>query len=71
MEVCFDHQADALYIKLRNGKFAKNKVVDDDTILDYDYGGNLLGVEMLSVSRHVPAKDLFCIKVNLPIKAVA
>lgn len=71
MEITLDPQADALYIKVRDGKFAKNKVIDDDTILDYDSKGHLLGIEILSASKWISSKDLSYIKVNPPLKAKA
>ena len=36
MEISLDWKADALYIKFQEGKFARNKRVDDDTIIDLD-----------------------------------
>ena len=39
MEISLDLKADALYIKFQEGKFAKNKSIDDDTIIDLDSKG--------------------------------
>lgn len=61
-----DWQADALYIKFQNGKFARNQRVDDDTMIDLDAKGRLLGIEILNVTKKVPAKDLSGIRVKLP-----
>ena len=36
MEISLDLKADALYIKFQEGKFAKNKRIDEDTIIDLD-----------------------------------
>ena len=36
MEITYDKKADAMYIEFRKGKFAKNKKMDDVTIIDLD-----------------------------------
>ena len=58
MEIRFDKNADAMYIELRRGKFAKNKKVDDFTIIDMDKEGNILGIELLDVSKRIPSESL-------------
>jgi len=68
MEISLDLKADALYIKFQEGKFAKNKKMDEDTIIDLDAKGRLLGIEMLNVTKKVPAKDLSDVSVKLPLK---
>ena len=54
MKITLDKEADAMYIELRNGKFAKNKEIDPLTILDLDSKGNILGIEILDVSKRIP-----------------
>ena len=44
MEHAYDNDADAIYIEFRKGEFAKNKKMDDFTILDLDGEGNILGI---------------------------
>ena len=58
MEITYDKEADAVYIKLRDGKFAKNKQLDDNTILDLDKNNNVLGIELLWVSEWMSQKSL-------------
>ncbi|MBI4140213.1 DUF2283 domain-containing protein [Candidatus Woesearchaeota archaeon] len=58
MEITYDKQADAMYIEFRKGEFAKNKKIDDFTIIDLDKDGNLLGIELLDVSQRIPAESL-------------
>ena len=69
MEISLDLKADALYIKFQEGKFAKNKRIDDDTIIDLDSKERLLGIEILNVTKKVPVKDLAGISVKLPLRA--
>jgi len=68
MEISLDLKADALYIKFQEGKFAKNKRIDEDTIIDMDAKGRLLGIEMLNVTKKVSVKDLSDVSVKLPLK---
>ena len=58
MKVTYDPDADAMYVKLTNEKFSKTKVIDYNTILDLDKNGNVIGIELLFVSKRLP-KDFF------------
>ncbi|MEK6846285.1 MAG: DUF2283 domain-containing protein [Nanoarchaeota archaeon] len=58
MEITYDKEADALYIKFRDGEFAKNKKIDDFTVIDFDEKGNILGIELLDASQRIPAESL-------------
>ncbi len=58
MRITFDKEADALYIEFVEGKFHSNKKIDDETIIDLDSKGNILGIELLSVSKRIPLKSL-------------
>jgi len=71
MEISLDLKADALYIKFQEGKFAKNKKIDEDTIIDLDKKGGLLGIEMLNVTKKIPIKNLSNVNVKLPLRAVS
>jgi len=67
MEIKIDLKADALYIRFQKGKFAKNKVIDEDTIVDFDKKGRLLGIEMLNITQRVPLKQLTDVNVKIPV----
>jgi len=67
MEIKIDLKADALYIRFQKGKFAKNKVIDEDTIVDFDKKGRLLGIEMLNITQRVPLKQLTDVNVKIPL----
>ena len=58
MQITYDKQADALYIEIKKGKFASNKKIDSDTVLDLDDSGKLIGIELLSASKRIPEKEL-------------
>ena len=69
MDISYDKKADAMYIEFRKGEFSKNKKIDDFTIADFDENGHLLGIELLDVSKRMPAKSLS--QVNVKNLAVA
>ncbi|HIG93338.1 MAG: hypothetical protein QT02_C0003G0053 [archaeon GW2011_AR9] len=58
MEITYDKVADAMYITFRSGEFAKNKKIDDFTLIDLDQEGNILGIELLEVSKRIPIESL-------------
>ena len=58
MEISYDKDADAMYIEFRKGEFAKNKKVDNFTIIDMDKEENILGIELLDVSKRIPLESL-------------
>lgn len=58
MEINYDKEADAVYIGFRKGEFAKNKKINDFTIIDLDKEGNILGIELLEVSKRIPIESL-------------
>ena len=58
MEITYDKDADALYIEFQKGDFAKNKKIDDLTIIDLDKEGNMLGIEFLNASKRIPRESL-------------
>lgn len=54
MEIVYDKKTDALYIELKKGVFAKNKKIDDLTILDLDKKRDILGIEILDAKKRIP-----------------
>lgn len=67
MKITFDKKADAMYIYLQTKKVFKTKQVTDDTIVDMDKNGNVIGIELLFVSKRMPLENL----TNLDIKQLA
>ena len=64
MKITFDKEADAVYIEFSDGKFASNKKIDDNTIIDLDEKGKILGIELLDVSKRI-SKDFLS---NISVK---
>ena len=59
MKITYDPYADAMYL-YTNGKrkAARTEDVRDDLLVDFDDRNNLMGIEILSVSRKLPPKAL-------------
>ena len=53
-----------IFTHSRKGKFAKNKKIDDFTIIDLDKKGNILGIELLDVSKRIPRESLSQVNVK-------
>jgi len=53
MKVRYDEEADALYIKLREGEYHESDEIRDGFILDYDVDGNIIAIEILNASSRV------------------
>ena len=51
MVIKYDKEADALYIKLSEGKVAESDEEKPGIILDYDNEGNIVGIEVLNASE--------------------
>lgn len=64
MEINYDKEADAMYIEFRKGDFFRNKKIDDFTIIDLNKEGQLLGIELLKVSKRIPLESLSQINVR-------
>lgn len=71
MKVTCDTQADALYIQLREGKFARNQEVAEGVILDIGEGEALLGIEILEASSRFSLEDLARVEVLMPLELAA
>jgi uncharacterized protein YuzE len=57
MKVKYDREADAAYITLIEGKTSvDSETVAPHIVVDYDEEENIIGVEILFVSRRTPAE---------------
>ena len=61
MKIEFDQVADALYVQLTDGDIEKSEEIKPGMILNYDANGNVLGLELLYVSK----------RAELPMKKAA
>ncbi|HVC40464.1 MAG TPA: DUF2283 domain-containing protein [Candidatus Saccharimonadales bacterium] len=51
MEHRYDPQADAVYVRLKEGTYARGTDLDDRRRIDFDAAGDPIGVEFLGVSE--------------------
>jgi uncharacterized protein YuzE len=58
MRIEYDPEADALYIRFREAKPADNVDLEEGLTVDLDEHKQLIGIEILSVSRRLPGDAL-------------
>ena len=58
MKLRIDEKADALYLRLDEAPIKDSEEVKPGIILDYDANDNIVGVEILSLSKRVSSRDL-------------
>lgn len=54
MKIRYDPDADAMYIKLLDEEVKTTRKIDNNTILDYDKDGRVIGIELLFVRERMP-----------------
>jgi uncharacterized protein YuzE len=64
MRIEYDSEADALYIRLREGKPVDNTDVDEGITVDLDAQKQPIGIEILDVSRRFPPETLSSVTVE-------
>ena len=68
MKISYDTEADALYIRIGEGEFARNAEVLPGVILDIGKNSELLGIEILEASRRYALKDLAHVEIAMPLE---
>ena len=58
MKVTVDKEANALYMRLSAATIHKSEEVKPGIIFDYDDQHNLVGIEILRVSKQIPSATL-------------
>ena len=58
MKLRVDEKNDALYFRLDESAIVESEEVQTGVILDYDANGNVVGIEILGLSKRVPAEML-------------
>ena len=58
MRLKIDRESDALYLRLDESVIVDSEEVKPGVILDYDEHDNVIGIEILDLSKRVPAVDL-------------
>jgi uncharacterized protein YuzE len=58
MRMHYSQDADAIYIRLKENDIYNTDEVTEDIIMDFDNKGNVIGIEILSVSEKVDVREL-------------
>ncbi len=58
MKLTMDPEADALYLRLNDTQIADSEQVASGVVLDYDEKGEVVGVEILHISKRAPKAEL-------------
>ncbi len=58
MKLTVDPEADALYLRLNDAEIVDSEQVSSGVVLDYDAQDNVVGVEMLHLSKRAAKADL-------------
>lgn len=70
MNVTYDPKADAMYIYFSDKKSTKTLELRDDLLVDYA-GEEMIGIEVLDVSRKVAKKDMTSLTLSVPAVVAA
>jgi uncharacterized protein YuzE len=54
MNIQFDSDVDALYLRLAEGEIIDSDTIEPDVVYDYDANDRVVGVELLRVSANLP-----------------
>lgn len=58
MRLKVDHEADALYLTLGEGRANRSEEVAPGIIVDYDDQDRIVGIEVLYLTKRVPEAEL-------------
>ncbi len=58
MRLKIDHKSDALYFRLDESAVVESEEIKPGVILDYDSNNNVVGIEILGLSKRVPPEKL-------------
>lgn len=58
MKIRVDEDADALYLRLDDSAIVESKEVAPGVVLDYDAHNQVVGIELLHLSKRTPKLDL-------------
>ena len=58
MKVHFDEKADAIYLRLADSPIVDSEEVHPGIVLDFNGANQVVGIEILRASNHVPVANL-------------
>jgi len=64
MRISYDPKYDLLYLKIGEAKKVLCKEVDEEITFDIDAEGKLVGIEILSASKHIDLSSLLPVEIK-------
>jgi uncharacterized protein YuzE len=58
MKLFYDEKVDALYIRLDNSNIIESEEVKEGIVLDYNQNDQVVGIEILNISKRVSLPEL-------------
>jgi uncharacterized protein YuzE len=71
MKLNYHKDTDSLYIDLSEAPSAESREISEGVVLDYDAGGNLVGIDIDNASRKVQLKRLVLNRFPSEVERVA
>ena len=69
MTIRYDKEADAMYITLLEGAVHHTQKMSQDFLFDLDKSGNVLGIEIVFASAHLPKGEVGKVSLEMPVLA--
>jgi uncharacterized protein YuzE len=66
MKIRVDEQGDALYLRLDDSAIVESREVAPGVVLDYNAHNDVVGIELLHLSRRTPKLDLRELLIHTP-----
>ncbi len=58
MKLHYDEQVDALYLRFDDSKIIESEEVKEGIILDYNAKDQVVGIEILGISKRIPLPEI-------------
>ena len=72
MKIEYSKEADAIYVYFKEEYVAKSKEIEDGVVVDFDEKDQLIGIEVLDVSKRFKLSDIANVNIeNLPVEATS
>lgn len=66
MKITHDKTADAIYFSLKKGSVSSTKKLNNRLIVDTDKNGDILGIEILNISKQIANKKPIQMSIKIP-----
>ena len=70
MKLTYYREMDSLYIDLTSKPSAESREISEGIVLDYDAGGNLVGIDIDNASRKIDLHEVILSKIPAEIESL-